>query len=138
LRARLAIGILLLTFVVTVGAVGQVRTTTIAVDEIRRGMRGYGLTVFQGETPERFDVEVIDVLHNFRPSQDLILVRTNHPVLMNAPTVAGMSGSPVYIEGRLAGAYAYGWPFGRDPVIGVTPIASMMAEMARPTSSRVE
>jgi hypothetical protein len=132
LRARLAIGILLLTFVVTVGAVGQVRTTTIAVDEIRRGMRGYGLTVFQGETPERFDVEVIDVLHNFRPSQDLILVRTNHPVLMNAPTVAGMSGSPVYIEGRLAGAYAYGWPFGRDPVIGVTPIASMMAEMARP------
>lgn len=132
LRARLLIGILLLTFVVTVGAVGQVRSTTIGVDEIRRGMRGYGLSVFQGETPERFDVEVIDVLHNFRPSQDLILVRTSHPILNNAPTVAGMSGSPIYLDGRLAGAYAYGWPFGKDPVIGVTPIASMNAEMSRP------
>lgn len=131
MRARLAIAFFLLTCVVTVGAVGQVRSTTIAVDEIRRGMRGYGLSVFQGETPERFDVEVIDVLHNFRPGQDLILVRTNHPILLNAPTVAGMSGSPVYLDGRLAGAYAYGWPFGKDPVIGVTPIANMMAEMNR-------
>lgn len=131
MRARLAIAIFLITCVVTVGAVGQVRSTTIGVDEIRRGMRGYGLSVFQGETPERFDVEVIDVLHNFRPGQDLILVRTNHPTLLNAPTVAGMSGSPVYLDGRLAGAYAYGWPFGKDPVIGVTPISNMMAEMNR-------
>ena len=95
-------------------------------------MRGYGLTVFRGTEPERFDVEVIDVLRNFRPDQDLILVRTDHPILDHASTVAGMSGSPIYLDGRLAGAYAYGWPFGKDPVAGVTPIANMLAELRRP------
>ncbi|HJL15294.1 MAG TPA: SpoIVB peptidase S55 domain-containing protein [Sandaracinaceae bacterium LLY-WYZ-13_1] len=116
-------------------AAGQVRGTSdrfIHVDEIRPGMTGYGLTVFRGTQPERFDVEVIDVLHNFRPDQDLILIRTDHPVLDEAHVVAGMSGSPVYLDGRLAGAYAYGWPFSQDPVAGVTPIANMAAEMDRP------
>lgn len=102
------------------------------VSEVRPGMRGYGLTVFRGTQPERFDVEVIDVLHRFRPDQDLILVRTSHPILENAPTVGGMSGSPIYLEDRLVGAYAYGWPFGRDPVAGVTPIRNMLAEIERP------
>jgi len=105
---------------------------TIAVSEVRAGMTGYGLTVFRGDRPERFDVEVIDVLHNFQPDQDLILVRTDHPLLERAASVAGMSGSPIYLDGRLAGAYAYGWPFGKDPIAGVTPIADMLAEMNRP------
>lgn len=114
------------------GALAQGQPSLIAVDEIRRGMKGTGLTVFQGTEPEKFDVEVIDVLHNFRPDQDLILVRTKHPILEHANTVAGMSGSPVFLDGRLAGAYAYGWPFGKDPVIGVTPIHKMFEEMRRP------
>jgi hypothetical protein len=114
-------------------AAGQSRPqTTIGVDEIQPGMRGYGLTVFRGTQPERFDVEVIGVLHNFRPDMDLILIRTDHPILDHASTVAGMSGSPIYLDGRLAGAYSYGWSFGKDPVAGVTPIASMLAEMGRP------
>lgn len=115
-------------------AAGQRRTSGafISVDEIQPGMRGYGLTVFRGTTPERFDVEVIDVLHDFRPDQDLILIRTEHPILQQANVVAGMSGSPIYLDGRLAGAYAYGWPFSRDPVAGVTPIANMVSEMRRP------
>lgn len=104
----------------------------IHVDEIEPGMKGYGLSVFRGTEPERFDVEVIDVLHNFRPSQDLILIRTPHPLLDRARGVAGMSGSPIYLEGRLAGAYAYGWSYGTDPVVGVTPIANMLAELERP------
>ncbi len=116
-------------------AAAQVRPSTIDVDEIRPGMTGYGLTVFRGVTPERFPIEVIDVLHNFRPNQDMILIRTPHPVLNHARAVAGMSGSPIYIDGRLAGAYAYGWPFGLDPMAGVTPIANMLAEMARPVRS---
>ena len=116
---------------VAVLAAAQTRPSTIPIDEVRRGMVGYGLTVFEGETPARFDVEVIDVLHNFRPGQDIILVRTRHPILDHAATVAGMSGSPIYLDGRLAGAYAYGWPFGKDPIAGVTPIADMLAEMRR-------
>lgn len=106
-------------------------TATLAVDDVKPGMKGYGLTVFRGQKPERFDVEVIDVLHNFRADQDLILVRTRHPILEQAITVAGMSGSPVYLEGKLAGAYAYAWPYGKEQVAGVTPIANMFAEIDR-------
>ncbi len=113
-------------------AVAQSSPGIIHVDEIRSGMKGYGLSVFRGTEPERFDVEVIDVLDNFRPDQDLILIRTPHPLLDRARGVAGMSGSPIYLDGRLAGAYAYGWSYGTDPVVGVTPIASMLAELARP------
>ena len=107
-------------------------TATMSVDELRPGMRGYGLTVFRGVRPERFDVEVIDVVRGFRPRQDLILIRPSHPQTDHAGTVAGMSGSPIYVDNRLIGAYAYGWEFGRDPVAGVTPIANMRAELARP------
>jgi hypothetical protein len=110
---------------------------TIDVASIRPGMKGYGLTVFRGTQPERFEIEVIDTLRNFRPDQDLILVRTNHPILEKAMVVGGMSGSPIYIEGRLAGAYAYGWLFGKEPVVGVTPIANMMAEIARPVDPAI-
>jgi hypothetical protein len=114
------------------GALAQSTPGFIHVDEIRAGMKGYGLSVFRGTAPERFDVEVIDVLHNFRPNQDLILIRTPHPLLDRARGVAGMSGSPIYLDGRLAGAYAYGWSYGIDPVVGVTPIANMLAELKRP------
>ncbi len=105
----------------------------MGVDEVRAGMRGYGLTVFQGTKPERFDVEVIGVLHNFRPDQDLVLIKTPHPLLDHAGSVAGMSGSPVFIHDRLVGAYAYGWNFGKDPIAGVTPIANMLKELHRPS-----
>jgi hypothetical protein len=112
---------------------GDARGATIGVDEIHEGMKGYGLTVFHGTEPERFDVEVIGVLHNFRPAQDLILIKTPHPRLNVVKTVAGMSGSPIFLDGRLAGAYAYSLSaFEVEAVAGVTPIAPMLTEMARP------
>ena len=112
------------------GAPASVKLMSVA--EIKPGMRGYGLSVFRGETPERFDIEVIDVLSHFRPDQDLVLIKTPHPLLDHAGSVAGMSGSPVYIDGRLIGAYAYGWAYGKDPIAGVTPIANMLKEIDRP------
>ncbi|HEX6245360.1 MAG TPA: SpoIVB peptidase S55 domain-containing protein, partial [Polyangiales bacterium] len=108
------------------------RLKLMSVAEIQPGMKGYGLSVFRGSEPERFDIEVIDVLHNFRPDQDLVLIKTPHPLLDHAGSVAGMSGSPIYIDGRLVGAYAYGWSFGKDPIAGVTPIATMLKELDRP------
>lgn len=112
---------------------GDAKPSTISVDEIRDGMKGYGLTVFKGTQPERFDVEVVGVLRNFRPSQALILVKTPHPRLNVTKNVRGMSGSPIYLDGRLAGAYAYSWAaFQVEPVAGVTPIAPMLTEMRRP------
>jgi hypothetical protein len=110
--------------------------TILRVEDIRPGMKGYGLSVFQGTEPERFPVEVVDVLHGFRPNQELILVRTPHALLDRARTVAGMSGSPIYIDGKFVGAYAYGFTFPADPVVGVTPAAPMLEEMKRPVTSR--
>lgn len=131
-----------LTFALMIGcwlvawiAAGQVAlpSATMDVSELSPGMRGYGLTVFRGTVPERFDIEVVDVLHGFRPDEDLIIVHCEHPILEDANTVGGMSGSPIFIDERLVGAYSYGWPFGRHPYAGVTPIASMLREMRRPT-----
>jgi len=114
------------------------RPDIMPVSDIRPGMKGYGLTVFQGTTPERFDVEVIDVLKNFRPKQDLILVKTKHPRLEITKVVAGMSGSPIYLNDKMIGAYAYGWSFGSEPVAGVTPIRNMLDELARPLPDRID
>ena len=101
-------------------------------EEVRPGMKGYGLTVFRGTEPERFDVEVIDVLHQFQPGQDLVLVKTDHPRLQAAKVVAGMSGSPVFIGGKLLGAYAYSMTsVPAESVAGVTPITNMLTELRR-------
>ncbi|MGD0677939.1 MAG: hypothetical protein ABSC94_21200 [Polyangiaceae bacterium] len=112
---------------------GDARPQTIAVEEIKDGMKGYGLTVFKGTSPERFDVEVIGILHHFRPGQSLIVIKTPTPRLDVLKTVRGMSGSPIYLDGRLAGAYSYSLSsFEVEPVAGVTPIDLMLTEMRRP------
>jgi hypothetical protein len=107
-------------------------TPTMPVSEVKAGMKGYGLTVFRGTEPERFDVEVIGTLRQFRPHQDLVLIKTTHPRLEVAKMVAGMSGSPIFINGRMIGAYAYGWQFSAESIAGVTPIQSMLEDLARP------
>jgi hypothetical protein len=114
---------------------GAATSATIDVSEIKEGMKGFGLTVFHGTKPERFDVEVLGILHNYRPAQDLVLIRTpNNARLDVAKGVHGMSGSPIYLDGRLAGAYSYipGGGFPSEPVVGFTPIAPMLTEMHRP------
>ncbi len=95
-------------------------------------MVGEALTVFQGRRPEPFKVRVISVLRNFLPKQDVILIRAEDPRLEQSGIVAGMSGSPVYVGGKLMGAIAYGWSFAKEPMGGVTPIEAMLAERARP------
>jgi hypothetical protein len=105
---------------------------TLPLSEVKPGMKGYGLTVFSGTQPEKFDVEVVSILHNFRPAQDLVIIKTPHPRLNVTRTVAGMSGSPIYLDGKMIGAYAYGWLFGVEPIAGVTPIKSMLEDQARP------
>lgn len=112
---------------------GDAKPLTIAPSEIKAGMKGYGLTVFRGTQPERFDVEVIGILDQFRPGQSLIVIKTPTPRLDVLKTVRGMSGSPIYLDGRLAGAYAYSLSsFEVEPVAGVTPIDLMLTEMRRP------
>lgn len=98
---------------------------TLPVDQVRVGMTGYGLTVVRGYGIERFDVEVIGVLRNAAVGRSVILVSLSGLDLAETGVVAGMSGSPVYLEGRLAGAVASGWGFSKKAVAGVTPIESM-------------
>lgn len=99
---------------------------------IRAGMTGYGLTVFQGLTPERFNIRVIGILHQHLPGMDIILIESQDPRLVHSGIAAGMSGSPIYIEGRLIGALAYGWLFSKDAIAGVTPIEYMLKDLRRP------
>ena len=98
----------------------------ITIDEIKPGMSAYCLTVYKGTNIEKFDLEVIDVIHNFQPGRNAILVMGTDPRFVHTGPVAGCSGSPVYINGRLAGALAFGWNFSKDPLYGVTPIAEML------------
>jgi len=100
----------------------------IPVSEIHAGMRGYALTVFEGVKPERMDVEVLGVLKNMNgPKGDIILVRLHGTKPEYTGVVAGMSGSPVYFNDKLAGALAFRiGEFSKEPIAGVTPIAQML------------
>ncbi len=99
---------------------------TIHPDDIRPGMKGYGLSVFRGQGVERFEVVVIDVMYDISPRRDMILARLTGMGLEESGIIAGMSGSPVYLDGRLAGAVAYGWAFSKEPIAGITPIGEML------------
>lgn len=108
-------------------ASGSLRATEILpLDQVKAGMKGYGLSVFRGQTVERFDVEVIGVVANMAPSRSMIVVKVSGQDLENAGIVAGMSGSPVYVDGRLMGAVASGWGFAKAAIGGVTPIEEML------------
>src|SRR2546429_6359928 len=114
----------------------------IPLDQIHEGMKGTALTVFQGVKPESMDVEVLGVMHNVNgPKGDIILVRLHGTKPEYTGVVAGMSGSPVYFDGRLAGALAFRiGEFSKEPIAGVTPIEEMLEINAldhRPTPVRV-
>src|SRR5579863_5143994 len=101
---------------------------TIPVSQIHAGMRGVAYTVFQGTKPEAMDVEVLGILKNVNgPKGDVILIRLGGAKVEYTGVVAGMSGSPVYLNGKLAGAVAFRiGEFSKEPIAGVTPIAEML------------
>jgi hypothetical protein len=101
---------------------------TMPLSEIKVGMIGEAYTVFQGTRPEKMGVEVLGILRNMAgPGGDVILVRLKGAKPEYTGVVAGMSGSPVYIDGKLIGALAYRiGEFSKEPIGGVTPIASML------------
>src|ERR1700733_3201813 len=112
----------------TISLAAQTAQPTIPVDQIHAGMRGYALTVFEGVKPESMDVEVLGVLHNTNgPKGDIILIRLHGKKVEYTGVVAGMSGSPVYLNGKLAGALAFRiGEFSKEPIAGVTPIDDML------------
>ncbi|HUO86395.1 MAG TPA: hypothetical protein VM617_03325, partial [Thermoanaerobaculia bacterium] len=97
----------------------------ITPDELTPGQQGYGLTVLSGSEPVRFEVEVVGVMRNVTPGMTYILARLSGHGIEDTGVAGGMSGSPVFIDDRLAGAVAFAWPFSRDAIAGITPIDAM-------------
>jgi hypothetical protein len=100
----------------------------MTVDQVRPGMKGVAYTVFQGTQPEAMEVEILGVLKDMNgPKSDIILVRLRGDKPEYSGVVAGMSGSPVYVDGKLLGALAFRiGQFAKEPIAGVTPIAEML------------
>ncbi len=94
--------------------------------DVRAGMHGVGRTVFQGDKIEEFQVEILGVLENTGPRQSIILARLSGGPLEHTGVMQGMSGSPVYIEGKLIGAVALAYPFAKDPIAGIRPVEEML------------
>ena len=112
----------------------------LPLDQVQPGMQGYAYTIFAGDQVEKFDLEVIGVMPNFLgPKQSIILVQLKGPKVEHTGVVAGMSGSPVYIEGKLAGALSLKLGiFTKEPIAGVTPIADVLAAEESPAQLRYQ
>src|SRR5262245_3558228 len=127
----LAYSLLIAAFVACMpGAAAPPETQEILpLAQVREGMQGYAYTVFAGDQVEKFDLVVIGVMPNFLgPKQSIILVELKGPKVEHTGVVAGMSGSPVYIDGKLAGALSLKLGiFTKEPIAGVTPIADVLA-----------
>ena len=108
----------------------------ISVDTVEPGMMGEGHTVFSAEKIETFKVTIMGVLRNYGPNQNMILAKLEGGPLADTGVIAGMSGSPVYIDGELLGAVAYSFPFSKEPIAGITPIEEMIDATATPISRR--
>ena len=104
--------------------------------DAKRGMKGYALSVFQGTKIEKFNIEVLGTLERVQGGGDLVMIRVlDGPVVTRqSGIIQGMSGSPVYINGKLLGAIAIGFGFPKEPIGGVTPITEMI-EGALPDNS---
>ena len=127
------IKVLLLAFILCLPRLGFTNDYSFKPDEImplnqvKPGMKGYGKTVFKNTEIEKFDIEVVGIIKNWFSQKDVILIRCHHPVTDLAGIIHGMSGSPIYIDGKVIGALAYGFSeFPKDPLAGVTPIEYML------------
>jgi hypothetical protein len=114
-------------------ALGQATGATefFPLQDIKAGMHGVGKTVFSGGRIDDFDVEILGVLDNIGPKESLILARLSGGPLASTGVLQGMSGSPVYIDGKLVGAVAMAFPFSKEPIAGIRPIADMLASGVR-------
>jgi hypothetical protein len=103
------------------------QTGFFPLKDVKPGLRGVGRTVFHGDQVEEFQVEILGLLRNSGPKQSIILARLTGGPLSQAGVMQGMSGSPVYIDGKLLGAVALGFPFSKEAITGIQPIEQMLS-----------
>jgi hypothetical protein len=124
-KRRIAYGLALVSVFFAASAAAQ---GFFPLRDVRPGLRGTGRTVFQGNRVEEFQVEILGVLENIAPKQSIILGKLSGGPLAETGVMQGMSGSPVYIDGKLLGAIALGFPFSKEPIAGIQPIEQMIAD----------
>src|SRR5215475_480971 len=118
-------------------AVGQVKiqasstksngATLFALEDVKPGLKGVARTVFSGNEPQEFGIEILGVLNGFTgPRQSTIIAKLSGQNVDRTGVFAGMSGSPVFIDNKLVGAIAYSFPFSKEPICGITPIKEMI------------
>ena len=127
-------GVLRFFFVLFVASRVFSQTPIFPLSEIRAGQHGIGRTVFSGDKIDEFQVEVLGVLENVGPKQSIILARLSGGPLDKTGVMQGMSGSPVYIDGRLVGAVALAFNFSKEPIAGIRPIEEMLAVGSQPAA----
>jgi hypothetical protein len=101
-----------------------------AVEDVRAGMKGVGKTCVKGTKVESFDAEILGVLRNTNPGRDMVLARLSGLNLDKTGVIQGMSGSPVFVNNKLLGAVAFAWPYGKEPIAGITPFVQMREYVA--------
>ena len=123
---------LLLAALLLLALLAEAMTLTMPLSQVKPGMKGRGKSVFQGRAAEDFEVEILGIMENVTPRRSVILARLKGRGLETTGIIGGMSGSPVYIDGKLIGAVAYGFSFSKEPIAGITPIEEMLAVGAAP------
>jgi hypothetical protein len=130
-------GLTLIYVLLLASTLSLAQVSILPLSEVRAGMKGVGRTVFAGNTIEDFTVEVLGVVENSSPGQTVILARISGGPLAETGVIQGMSGSPVYVDGRLMGAVALGFPMATAAICGIRPIEEMIAvDEAAPEADR--
>jgi len=114
------------------GPLASAAMPILTVDEVRVGMQGIGKTVLKGTELTEFKAEVVGVMRSISPGRDMVLCRLSGAGLEYTGVIAGMSGSPIYVDGKLMGAVAYTWAFNKEPLAGVTPIEQIRSFAEQP------
>jgi len=119
-------GILLFLLIYAWLAAGSVEAQIMPLSEIKPGLKGTGKSVFSGSQVEDFNVQILGIVENNQPKRNWILARLTGQGLENTGVIAGMSGSPVYVDGKLIGAVAFSYAFAKEAIAGITPIEEML------------
>jgi hypothetical protein len=116
---------------------GQASPPIFPLSDVRPGLKGVGRTIFEGDKIVEFQVEILGVLKNaLAPQRDLILARLSGGPLATTGVISGMSGSPVYVDGKLMGAVSRSFPLSKDAIAGITPIEEMLSVVPSPSASK--
>src|SRR5690349_16668096 len=109
---------------------------TLAPEDLHPGQRAVVRTVFEGARIDTFSAEILGTLDSGRSEGEMILARATSESAIRSGVAQGMSGSPVYVDGKLIGALSTGFPFSREPVFGITPIREMLPVLEHPVATR--